>query len=67
MPTDVTREEVQKLIQEGAQIVEPLTEDEYVEEHLPGAINIPQNRLTPEATAGLDKNTPTIVYCFDTD
>ncbi len=65
MTTNITREDVQRLTNEGAQLVDPLPEAEYAEEHLPGAINIPQGRLNKETTAHLRKDQPVIVYCYD--
>jgi rhodanese-related sulfurtransferase len=65
MPTNRTREDVQRMINEGAQLVDPLPEAEYAEEHLPEAINIPQGRLNKETTAHLRKDQPLIVYCYD--
>ncbi len=65
MPTGITREDVQRMINEGAQLVDPLPEAEYAEEHLTGAINIPQGRLNKETTAHLRKDQPVIVYCYD--
>ena len=40
MPTNIDRDDVQRLMQEGAQLVEVLPPAEYEEIHLPGAINI---------------------------
>ena len=65
MPTNITREDVERMIREGAQLVDPLPEAEYAEEHLTGAINIPQGRLNKETTAQLGKDQPVIVYCYD--
>ncbi len=65
MPTRVKRDDVQRMIAEGAQLIDPLSEAEYAEEHIAGAINVPQNRLTREAVAHLQKEKPVIVYCFD--
>ena len=65
MPTRVTRDDVQRMITEGAQVIDPLPEAEYAEEHIPGAINVPQNKLTREAVANLQKDKPVIVYCYD--
>ena len=65
MPTGITREDVQRMINEGARLVDPLPEAEYAEEHLPGAINVPQGRLNKETTARLRKDQPVIVYCYD--
>ena len=45
MPTTIDREQVQKLTATGAQLVEVLPPDEYKDEHLPGAINIPLKAL----------------------
>ncbi len=65
MPTDATRADVQRLLTEGAQLVEVLPPAEYEEEHLPGAINLPLKELTrrwyDDSTAR-----PVIVYCYDT-
>ncbi len=66
MPTEIDRHEVQRLLAEGAQLVEVLPREEYEAEHLPGAINIPLKTLTPETTARLALDRPVIVYCHDT-
>jgi len=53
------------LLDEGAQLVEVLPAEEYAEEHLPGAINIPLKELDAGSAAQLDKSRPVIVYCWD--
>jgi rhodanese-related sulfurtransferase len=65
MPASVARAEVIGLLSTGAQLVEVLPEAEYVEEHLPGAINLPLRQLTDETVARLDRGRPVIVYCWD--
>jgi rhodanese-related sulfurtransferase len=65
MPTDIARDEVRTLLDEGAQLVEVLPNAEYEEEHLPGAINIPLKELDRETTAQLHRDQPVIVYCHD--
>ena len=65
MPKGINRDEVQRLLSEGAQLVEVLPREEYEEEHLPGAINIPIPRIDKEARDRLDPNRPVIVYCWD--
>lgn len=65
MPKGIDRDEVQRLLRNGAQLVEVLGEDEYEAEHLPGAINIPLRRLDQEAAARLNRERPVIVYCYD--
>lgn len=62
MPTSIDRSDVQRLIEEGAQLVEVLPPTEYEEMHLPGAINIPLKSLGRETTAKLERDRPTIVY-----
>ena len=63
MPASIVREEVQRLISEEAgQLVEVLPSQEYQDEHIAGAINIPLKRLNRETTSHLDKARPVIVY-----
>jgi rhodanese-related sulfurtransferase len=65
MPRDIDREELQRLMKEGAQLVEVLPKEEYDEEHLPGAINIPLRLIDEEAPKRLDRDRPVVVYCWD--
>ena len=65
MPTAIFRDEVGRLLEEGAQLVEVLPSEEYEEEHLPGAINIPLKELGRETAASLRREEPVIVYCHD--
>jgi rhodanese-related sulfurtransferase len=65
MPTAVDRDEVQRLVAAGAQLVEVLPQPEYEEEHLPGAINLPLKELNRETAKQLDRDRPVIVYCND--
>jgi rhodanese-related sulfurtransferase len=57
--------ELQQLLDAGAQLVDVLPEQEYREEHLPGAISIPLKKLDAETTADLDKRKAIVVYCWD--
>ena len=57
--------ETQRLIGEGAQLVEVLPAAEYAEAHLPGALNIPLKELDRIRVAQLDAARPVIVYCWD--
>ena len=67
MPTPIDRDELQRLVrEEHAQLVEVLPPDEYDDEHLPGATNVPLKTLDRETTQPLDHNRPVIVYCYDT-
>jgi rhodanese-related sulfurtransferase len=56
---------VRELLEAGAQLVEVLPEDEYREEHLPGAINVPLKKLDAATTADLDRRKAVVVYCWD--
>ena len=58
-------EQVQKMREQGAQIVDVLASKEYSEEHIPEAINIPLLHMNPSSVAVLDTNRPIIVYCWD--
>jgi len=65
MPQGIDRDEVRRLLDEGAQLVEVLPANEYMEDHLPGAISLPLRRLESEAWDLLDPTRPVIVYCWD--
>lgn len=65
MPSEATREHVQSLLAEGAQLVEVLPAGEYEDEHLPGALNIPLKELAALAPERLERGRPVIVYCYD--
>jgi rhodanese-related sulfurtransferase len=58
-------EALQRIVGEGAQLVEVLPPAEYAEAHLPGAINIPLKQLNRETAAVLDRRRPIVVYCYD--
>lgn len=65
MPTEIHRTDVQRMVAEGAQLVDVLPADEYEAEHIAGAVNIPLKTLDAATTAGLDRQRPVIVYCWD--
>jgi rhodanese-related sulfurtransferase len=66
MPTRVDASGVIRRVADGAQLVEVLPQAEYVEEHLPGAMNLPLKTLTATLVAEqLDPGRPVIVYCWD--
>jgi rhodanese-related sulfurtransferase len=65
MPTPIFRDEVRRLLTQGAQLVDVLPAQEYRDLHLPGAISIPLKELTEQSTARLRKDQPVIVYCSD--
>jgi Rhodanese-like domain len=65
MPASIDLAELKRLLDERAQLVEVLPPEEYAEEHLPGAVNIPLKVLDAETTAQLDRSRDVVVYCWD--
>ena len=66
MPRAIERNEVQRLLdEEHGQLVEVLPPEEYEDEHLPGAINIPLKTLDAVTARQLEPQRPVIVYCYD--
>ena len=65
MLTEIGREEVRRMVEDRAQLVEVLPKEEYEAEHLPGAMNIPLPQLERQTTAVLQQDQPVIVYCYD--
>lgn len=65
MPRRIERDQVRRLLDRGAQLVEVLPKEEFDEEHLPGAINIPLRRIDARAGERLDPSRPVVVYCWD--
>ena len=65
MSTRIEIDQLHELLAGGAQLVEVLPAEEFEEEHLPGAINIPLKQLDAETTGVLDRANPVVVYCWD--
>lgn len=65
MPTSIDRPGVQRLVEQGAQLVDVLPAQEYQDQHLPGAVSIPLKELNAETAARLHRDQPVIVYCYD--
>jgi rhodanese-related sulfurtransferase len=67
VPTSLFRnDELRRLVEdEETQLVDVLLREEYEEEHLPGALNIPLKELNRDTIAQLRRDAPVIVYCHD--
>jgi rhodanese-related sulfurtransferase len=65
MPGEIGRREAQSMVERGVALVDVLPIEDYEEEHIPGAINIPLRRLDREAPQRLSTDQPVVVYCFD--
>lgn len=62
---EINRFQLQALRAQGGQLVEVLPADEYLEEHIAGAINLPLKNLDRETAGQLSPNLPVITYCYD--
>lgn len=58
-------DDLRRLLDEGAQLIDVLEPEEYQHSHLPGAINIPLKELNEATASRLDRSRPVIVYCND--
>jgi rhodanese-related sulfurtransferase len=65
MPRFIERDEVARLAQQGAQIVEVLPKEDYEEEHLAGAVSLPLKELDASTAGRLDRSRPVVTYCND--
>jgi len=60
---DLNAETVQKLVNEGATILDVRTPGEFSGGHVPGAINIPVQSLKQRMNGLEPKDRPVLVYC----
>jgi rhodanese-related sulfurtransferase len=58
-------DELSRLRDAGAQVVEVLPAEDYRSAHLPGALNIPIKELDADSAAQLDRTRDVVVYCHD--
>ena len=59
---EISRDEAQKLVEEGAQLVDVRTEHEWEAGRIAGAKHMPLAELA-ERTGELDKDRPVVLYC----
>ena len=65
MPRSAGRDDVRRLREEGAQVVEVLPRAEYEWRHVEGSVNLPLKELDAESARRLDPGRPVVVYCND--
>ena len=65
MPTTIDRDAVQRMMAEGAQLVDVRAAADYEAEHIRGAMSLPLKELDRERAAQLDRDRPVITYCWD--
>ena len=63
MPIEIHFDEINKLLEEGAILLEVLPRKEYAEQHLPGAVNMPLKEMNQQSTGHMDWARPVITYC----
>lgn len=56
-------QEAEKLVKEGALLLDVRTADEFKERHIDGAVNIPVQELEKRLAEVGDKNRTVVVYC----
>lgn len=61
----IERDEVRRLLDEGAVLVDVLPSDEFEDEHIPGARSIPLGRLDRAAAESLRDASAVITVCND--
>jgi len=65
MVVRVDAKEAQRLMTDGVPLVDVLPADVFVQEHLPGASNMPLATFEPAQLDSHDRAAPLVVYCFD--
>jgi rhodanese-related sulfurtransferase len=60
--TEVSRDEAQKLIDEGAQLIDVRADHEWEAGRIPGATHLPLDQLA-ERAGEVDKERPVVLYC----
>jgi len=65
MVREIDRDEVKRLMDWGAPVIEVLPAKEYGEGHISGAINLPLKELDADTARVLDSARPVVVYCWD--
>ncbi|HEX6687172.1 MAG TPA: rhodanese-like domain-containing protein [Solirubrobacterales bacterium] len=59
---EVSREEAQKLIEDGAQLIDVRADHEWEVGHIAGATHLPLAELA-ERTGEIDRERPVVLYC----
>jgi rhodanese-related sulfurtransferase len=65
MPTRIDRDDVRRLIGNGAPLDDVLSAREFDKSHIAGAINLPLDELGARARDELDFSRPIVIYCND--
>jgi rhodanese-related sulfurtransferase len=57
--------DAQRLMDGGVCVIDVLPHTVFVQEHLPGATNLPLETFEPSDADDIDRSTELLVYCFD--
>jgi rhodanese-related sulfurtransferase len=60
--TEVSRDEAQKLVEDGAQLIDVRADHEWEAGRIPGATHLPLDQLAARA-GEVDKERPVVLYC----
>lgn len=60
---NIKPEEISEVLSQGATLLDVRTEDEFLEGHIPGAINIEIGEMSDEDIEQLDKEKTYVLYC----
>lgn len=48
---------------ENIVVIDARSPEAYLKEHIPGSINIPHRKMTPDTTRSIDKSALVVTYC----
>jgi rhodanese-related sulfurtransferase len=65
MVTRIDALRAHQMMADGTLFIDVLPETVFAQEHLPGAMSIALETMTPRSVAHLDREQPVVVYCFD--
>jgi rhodanese-related sulfurtransferase len=65
MPQTIELGDVQRLVEDGAQLLDVMSRSEYEDSHLPGAVHISLKELDAQSATKLERDRPVIAYCYD--
>jgi rhodanese-related sulfurtransferase len=60
---NIKPEEIKEVLAEGATLLDVRTEDEFLDGHIPGAINMEIGEMSDEDIEKMDKEKTYVLYC----
>jgi hypothetical protein len=65
VPKRIDVERAQRLMKQGAQLIDVLPASIFIQEHLPHSRSLPLETMTSASLSDFDRTKPVLVYCFD--